>query len=132
MIFVGASGNDPKNDFEVFLKNYAWIIAVMVVAIILIVVAIILIRGRNNKKPTKQVSQAAPNEWLDALGGADNIVDIQATGSRLVAKIKNKELVNRDKLTELGVSSIVLMSNKITLVTNLDNQKIVDSIKNSQ
>ena len=69
MIFVGASGNDPKNDFEVFLKNYAWIIAVMVVAIILIVVAIILIRGRNNKKPTKQVSQATPNEWLDALGG---------------------------------------------------------------
>ena len=132
MIFVGASGNDPKNDFEIFLKNYAWIIAVAVVAIILVTIAIILIRGRNNKVPAKQVSQAAPNEWLDALGGADNIVDIQATGSRLVAKIKNKELVNRDKLTELGVSSIVLMSDKITLVTNLDNEKIVESIKNSQ
>ena len=132
MIFVGASGNDPKNDFEIFLKNYAWIIAVAVVAIILVTVLIVLIRGRKSKGPNKQVSQAAPNEWLDALGGMDNIVDIQATGSRLVAKIKNKELVNRDKLTELGVSSIVLMSDKITLVTNLDNEKIVESIKNSQ
>ena len=132
MIFVGASGNDPKNDFGVFLKNYAWIIALAIVAIILVCVVVILIRGRNAKTPAKQVSQASANEWQDALGGVDNIVDIQATGSRLVAKIKNKELVNREKLTELGVSSIVLMSDKITLVTNLDNQKIVDSIKNSQ
>ena len=132
MILVGASGNDPKNDFEIFLKNYAWVIAVTIVAIILVVAVIIVIHGRNNKVPTKQISQASSNEWQDALGGADNIIDIQATGSRLVAKIKNKELVNRDKLTELGVSSIVLMSDKITLVTNLDNQKIVDNMKNSQ
>ena len=132
MILVGASGNDPKNDFEIFLKNYAWVIAVTIVAIILVVAVIIAIRGRNNKVPTKQISQASSNEWQDALGGPDNIIDIQATGSRLVAKIKNKELVNRDKLTELGVSSIVLMSDKITLVTNLDNQKIVDNMKNSQ
>ena len=132
MILVGASGNDPKNDFEIFLKSYAWVIAVAVVAIILITVLVIFLTGKKNKVPVKQISNAAPNEWQDALGGKDNILDIQATGSRLVAKIKNKELVNRDKLTELGVSSIVLMSDKITLVTNLDNQKIVDSMKNSQ
>ena len=132
MILVGASGNDPKNDFEIFLKSYAWVIAVAVVAIILITVLVIFLTGKKNKVPVKQISNAAPNEWQDALGGKDNILDIQATGSRLVAKIKNKESVNRDKLTELGVSSIVLMSDKITLVTNLDNQKIVDSMKNSQ
>ena len=132
MIFVGASGNDPKNDFEIFLKNYAWIIAVAIVVIILITILIIYLTGRKSKVPVKQVSTAGANEWEDALGGKDNIADIQATGSRLVAKIKNKDLVNRDKLTELGVSNIVLMSDKITLVTNLDNQKIVESMKNSQ
>ena len=132
MILVGASGNDPKNDFEIFLKNYAWLIAVAIVAIILITILVIFLTGKKNKAPVKQVSNAAPNEWLDALGGADNIVEIQATGSRLVAKIKSKELVNRDRLTELGVSNIVLMSDKITLVTNLDNQKIVESIKKPQ
>ena len=132
MILVGASGNDPKNDFEIFLKNYAWIIALAVVVIILVTILIIFFTGRKKSAPTKQVSQASPNEWQEALGGIDNILDIQATGSRLVAKLKNKELVNRDKLTELGVSSIVLMSDKITLVTNLDNQKIADSMKNPQ
>ena len=132
MIFVGASGNDPKNDFEMFLKNYAWVIALAIVLIILITTAIILLANKRNKKPVKEISQASPSEWLEALGGKDNVLDVQSTGSRLTAKLANKDLVNRDKLTELGVSSIVLMSDKITMVTNLDNQKIIESIKNSQ
>ena len=132
MILVGASGNDPKNDFEIFLKNYAWVIALVIVLIILVTITIILLSNRKKGAPAKQVSQAAPSEWLEALGGKDNVVDVSSTGSRLTAKLKNKDLVNRDQLTKLGVSSIVLMSDKITMVTNLDNQKIIDSIKNSQ
>ncbi len=132
MIFVGASGNDPKNDFEIFLKNYAWVIAVAIVLIILITIAIIFLLNKKNKKPVKEISQASPSEWLEALGGKDNVIDVQSTGSRLTVKLLNKDLVNRDKLTELGVSSIVVMSDKITMVTNLDNQKIIENIKNSQ
>ena len=132
MILVGASGNDPKNDFEIFLKNYAWVIAFAIVAIILITILIIFLSNRKKGAPAKQVSTAAPDEWLEALGGKDNVVDVSSTGSRLTAKLKNKDLVNRDKLTELGVSSIVMMSDKITMVTNLDNQKIIENIKNSQ
>ncbi len=132
MILVGASGNDPKNDFEIFLKNYAWVIALAIVAIILVTIVIILLSNRKKGAPAKQVSTAAPDDWLEALGGKDNVVDVSSTGSRLTAKLKNKDLVNRDKLTELGVSSIVMMSDKITMVTNLDNQKIIENIKNSQ
>ena len=132
MILVGASGNDPKNDFEIFLKNYAWVIALAIVLIILVTILIIVLGNRKKKAPAKQISKASPSEWLDALGGKDNVLDVQATGSRLTAKLKDKDLVNRDKLTELGVSSIVMMSDKITMVTSLDNQKIIDSIKNSQ
>ena len=132
MTLVGASGNDPKNDFEIILKNYAWVIALAIVLIILVTIIIILLSNRKKGAPAKQVSTAAPDEWLEALGGKDNVLDVSSTGSRLTAKLKNKDLVNRDKLTELGVSSIVMMSDKITMVTNLDNQKIIENIKNSQ
>ena len=131
MIFTGASGNDPKNDFEAFLRNYAWIICVAVVVIILLTILIVFVfKNKKSKKPKKIVSTASADEWVEALGGIDNIVEVSSMGSRLSIKIKDRELINRDALTNLGVTSIVLMSDKVTLVTNLDNQKIEDNLKN--
>ena len=131
MIFTGASGNDPKNDFEAFLRNYAWIICVAVVVIILLTILIVFVfKNKKSKKPKKIVSTASADEWVEALGGTDNIVEVSSMGSRLSIKIKDRELINRDALTNLGVTSIVLMSDKVTLVTNLDNQKIEDNLKN--
>lgn len=133
MLFIGASGNDPKNDFEAFLRNYAWILCVAVVVIIILTIVIIfLVKNRKPSKPKKIVSVASADEWVEALGGNDNIVDVSSTGSRLSIKIKNRDLINRDALTKLGVTSIVLMSDKVTLVTNLDNQKIVEKLQNRQ
>ena len=131
MLFTGASGNDPKNDFEAFLRNYAWVLCVaVVVAILLTIVIIFLIKNRKPIKPKKEISTAAPDEWVDALGGSDNIVEVSSMGSRLSIKIKNRDSINRDALTQLGVTSIVLMSDKVTLVTNLDNVKIEENLKN--
>ena len=131
MIFTGASGNDPKNDFEAFLRSYAWILCVAVVVIIVLAIVIIfVIKNRKKAKPKKEISTATPDEWVDALGGSDNIVEVSSAGSRLSIKIKNRDLINRDALTNLGVTSIVLMSDKVTLVTSLDNQKIEENLKN--
>ena len=131
MIFTGASGNDPKNDFEAFLRNYAWVLCIaVVVAILLTIVIIFLIKNRKPVKPKKEISTAAPDEWATALGGTDNIVEVSSMGSRLSIKIKDRDLINRDALTQLGVTSIVLMSDKVTLVTNLDNAKIEEKLKN--
>lgn len=131
MIFTGASGNDPKNDFEAFLRNYAWILCVAVVVIIILTIVIVfLIKNRKPSKPKKEISNAAPDEWVNALGGSDNILEVNSAGSRLSIKIKNRDLINRDALTGLGVTSIVLMSDKVTLVTNLDNAKIEEKLKN--
>ena len=129
MLFTGASGNDPKNDFEAFLRNYAWILCLVVVALIVLTIVIVfLIKGKN--RGNKKSPIAPPDGWLNALGGKENIIDITATGSRLVVRLANTNLVDRNALTNLGVSSIVQMSGKLTLVTNLDNQKIVENIKN--
>ena len=131
MLFTGASGNEPKNQFELFLQNYAWILCIaVVVAIILTIVIVFLIKNRKPTKQKKAISTASPNEWVDALGGQENILEVSSAGSRLSIQIKNPELVNRESLTKLGVTSIVMMSNKITLVTNLNNQLIEEQLKN--
>ena len=132
MLLVGVSGNDPKNDFEIFLSNYAWIICVALVLVIIGVIVLLVIRGKGKgSKKGKVISNADASEWFDALGGSDNVLEVNATGSRLSVKLINKDLMNREALTKLGVSNIVMMSDKITLVTNLDNQKIVENMKNS-
>ena len=131
MLFTGASGNEPKNQFELFLQNYAWILCIaVVVAIILTIAIVFLIKNRKPTKQKKAISTASPNEWVDALGGQENILEVSSAGSRLSIQIKNPELVNRESLTKLGVTSIVMMSNKITLVTNLNNQLIEEQLKN--
>lgn len=130
MLFVGASGNDPKNDFVLFLKTYAWVLCVVVIFLILATIVIVfVVKNRKVPRNKKIESKATPDEWMIALGGKDNILEISSAGSRLSIKIKNRDLVNRDQLTSLGVSSIVLMSDKITLVTNLDNHKIEENIR---
>ena len=132
MIFTGASGNDPKNDFELFLRNYAWVLCLVVVVVILLTILIIYIIKRPKDGKSKKKAPIDSNEWITALGGLDNILEISATGSRLSIKAKDASLINQDALKELGVSNVIKMSEKIVLVTELDNQKIVENIRNLQ
>ena len=130
MFLVGVSGNDPKNDFEIFLKNYAWILCVAVVAIIITTIIIIYVIKNKKRVPQGKKEVDDVNPLIEALGGKENILDISSTGSRLSVKLIDKEKINRESLQSLGVTSIVVMSDKLTLVTNVDNQKIVEKIKN--
>ena len=82
---------------------------------------------KNKKVEKKGVNDI--NEWINALGTKENIVEVNAIGSRLSIKLKDKEKINREELTRLGVKSIVMMSDKVTLVSELDNQKIMEEIK---
>lgn len=132
MLLVGVSGNEAKNDFEIFLSKYAWLLCVIVVAIIIAtIIAIYLIKGKKNKSVKKETIDNV-DELLLAVGGQENIIECSASGSRLSIKFKNKDLIDRNKLTELRIKNVVMMSDKITLVTELDNQNIVEKIKNRQ
>ena len=103
-----------KDDVYDFLKNYGWIIAVALVAIIAVVVIIILVTGSKVKKPVPQIAEKS--KWVEALGGAENIVSSEAYGSRLAVSLVDKSLMNKDALKELGVTNFIEMSNKITLL----------------
>ena len=112
--------NNPefKENLNNFFSSYAFYIALGVVILIAISIVLIVILSRRNKgsKVNKQNVQIDTNEWLEALGGRDNIMEKSATGSRLVLKLNNPELIDENRLKELGVSNIMKMSNKITLV----------------
>ena len=103
-----------KDDANAFLKNYGWIIAVALVAIIAVVVVIILFKGRKVKKPVPQIAEKS--KWVEALGGAENIISSEAYGSRLAVSLVDKSLMNKETLKELGVTNFIEMSNKITLL----------------
>ena len=87
-----------------------------VVALGLIVLVIFLINKSRTKN--KKLSQAKQDEKLiEGLGGENNIESIvSVVGSRLSIKLSDPELLKRDLLKEAGITSVIVMSNKVTLV----------------
>ena len=107
--------DELKDDFNAFLKNNAlWIALVLVGIIVITVVVILLVNKKGNKKP--EVKVAEKSAWVEALGGEENIISSEAVGSRFVVNLKDKSLLNKEALKELGVTNFMEMSNKITLL----------------
>ena len=106
--------DDLKDTMNGFLKANALWISLSLVGIIVIVIVLILIFGRKKKEDKPVIAQKS--EWVDALGGSGNIISSEAYGSRLAVKLQDKNLMNKDKLKELGVTNFIEMSDKITLL----------------
>ena len=119
-----------KNNINTFLKNNAIWIAVGFVVIILITLIILFLFNRNKtKKIDKTTYSISTNDWLDSLGGKDNILEISSRGSRLTLSLKEISLINETKLKELGVTSLLKMSNKLIVVIEENAAKIEEIIK---
>ena len=105
-----------KDDFNEFLKNNALWMALVLVGIIAITLFLIffLNRRKKNKKPV--ITVASKSAWVEALGGNENILNSEAYGSRLVLKLADKDKMKKDELKSLGVTSIIEMSDKVTLL----------------
>ena len=97
-------------------------------ALLLLVVVIMVIRFHVTKSPKVKVNN---DEWLNALGGKENVKEINAVGSRLSLNLADKDAIDREKLKTLGVSSVVTMSNKVTLVIEGKAEKIAETLKQS-
>lgn len=119
-------GNTFKEDFNLFLKNYAlWICVAIVVIIIATIVILFVVKNGKKQKPKLVVNN---NEWLLALGGKENINEVSAVGSRLTVALKDSGTIDKEKLTTLGVTSTMKMSNKIVLVIEDKAEQIASSI----
>ena len=120
-----------KENLNQFFQSAAFYIALGVTLLIVLAIVLIIIFSKKKKKVKidKQNVVIDTNEWLEALGGKDNILEKSATGSRLVVKLSEPSKMNEEKLKELGVSNILKMSNKITLVFEDQAEKILSQLE---
>ena len=82
-----------------------------VVLVLFFIITIIVVKKRS-KKNTNLVFAGL----LEALGGSDNISNIVLNGSRISLNFENKGNVNKERIKENCVDSIVVANKKITLV----------------
>lgn len=127
-------GDASKNSFNEWLGTYGLYISFALAGVVfLTVLGLFLytyIKGKKQgpmttKSPTKVIKNEAV---LVALGGEDNILDHSLNGSRIILVLNNYDAVNVNALKELGVSSVVKMTNKITLVIKGDASSFYKSL----
>ena len=97
-------------------------------AVLVAFVLFMVIRYLVKKSPRVKVNN---DDWFNALGGKENVKEISAVGSRLSLNLLDKEAIDREKLKTLGVSSVVSMSNKVTLVIEGKAEQIAETLKQS-
>ena len=90
-------------------------IGIPVLVLILIAIGFFLYNKISTKRKKKE-GNALCQQIICYLGEKDNIDILNAKGSRLVVVLKDKSLLKEEELKNIGVTSIVKMSSKITLV----------------
>ncbi len=104
-----------------------WYLIVLFVATGILMIATVVVIIIFLKK--KKVVKVDNSLWIDNLGGKDNIESISQVGSRINLVLKDKEAINKDNLKELGVKSVLVMSNKVTLVIENNAEDIAKAIE---
>ena len=101
--------------------------------IAILVLIIFFVKRPRSKHPMRKVlNNNGINELIEALGGRDNILKSSPSGrSRLSIKLANNDLIDRDKLKELGVTSIIIMSEKVIIVFENTAQEVSSSLQES-
>lgn len=134
MNYLVIYGDASKNSFNEWLGTWGLYISFALAGVVFITVLALFLytyfKGKKNgpvlKKPEQKVIK---NEAvLSALGGAENILEHSLNGSRVILVLNNYDVVNAEALKELGVSSIVKMTNKITLVVKGDASSFYKSL----
>ena len=122
-MIIFANSQDPvTNDFNSFLLNYGIWIAVGIAAALIVVVLLMYFLGKKPKAKKSQAKQFETNEIFEALGGKENVLTHSKNGSRISLTLQDYDKVNEKTLNDLGVDSIIKMSNKITLVVKDDSE----------
>ena len=117
------------------IPMYIIILAVagLLLFIAILVLIIFTIKRPRGKHPMRKVlNKNGINELIEALGGRDNILKSSPSGrSRLSIKLANNDLIDSDKLKELGVTSIIIMSEKVIIVFENTAQEVSSSLQES-
>ncbi len=121
--------SDLQVDFSNFLRTYAIWICLGIILIIFITLFFLLVVPKIRQKRKKATSISDAVEWINSLGGSSNIINFSSSRSRLTLEVKDSSLVDQNKLKLLGVSSIIIMSQKIILVIDNGADEIKEKIE---
>jgi phosphotransferase system IIB component len=88
----------------------------IIISISVVVVALCVIFGILIYKKKKNKEQEEFPELLEALGGKVNITEVSQKGSRVNVIVGNKKNVDKDKVREQGVETIVVSNKKVTML----------------
>lgn len=121
--------SDLQVDFSNFLRTYAIWICLGIILIIFITLFFLLVLPKIRQKRKKATSISDAVEWINSLGGSNNIINFSSSRSRLTLEVKDSSLVDQNKLKLLGVSSIIIMSQKIILVIDNGADEIKEKIE---
>lgn len=86
---------------------------------IIIFLSVFFSQHKKNKNEKENI-----NKIFLLLGGKDNILSLSAKGSRLSFSLKDKSKFDESGIKNLGITSIIYMSNKITIVIGSLSQDI--------
>lgn len=98
---------------DFLLQNLWWIILLGVVVLLGLIWLISFLIFKNPKKHKGKVGDI---DIFSYLGGKDNVLSFTVHGSRLIVKLKNKNLLQREELKALGVKGFVEKEEDITIV----------------
>ena len=98
------------------------ILAIIIACILLVIITIVLITLILIKKRNKTIVLEFP-VLLSALGGINNISNLTQKGSRISVNVCDKKIIDKEKIKEEGVDTIVISNKKVTMV--VDNKKAV-------
>ncbi len=117
-----------KLDLPLLVENteFPWYLIALFVATGILMIATVAVIIIFLKK--KKVVKVDNSLWIDNLGGKENIESVAQVGSRINLVLKDKEKINKDNLKELGVKSVLVMSNKVTLVIENNAEDIAKAI----
>lgn len=91
-------------------------ILALIASILLIgaIIAIIVLKTRKSRTPIVSEFPAL----LDALGGVNNVADINCKGSRVSVVVNDKKIIDKNKIKNEGVETIVISNKKVTMVVD--------------
>lgn len=119
-----------KQEINDFLNNYALYIVLGFVGLIAITVIVMLLIGHKKKhKNNPEFIKAVEENFYKFVGGEENVIEARLNGSRFVLVLKDASKLNKDEIKTLGVSNIISLKEKITLVLNDDGKIYFEKFK---
>ena len=103
-------------------------LAIVAPIFILMIVALVIAIHKRGKYLKKPASSSEVSIDYASCFGTDNIVDVENEMSRITITVKDIELVDANKLKELGANGVLLVGNKVKCSFD-DANSVFDALK---